>query len=413
MGLMGIVMFAACSADSEYDETATFKAKQPETKPTPTPTPTDTTTTVDWGTPVKNNLIPVGEPTATSHMWNAIQVFYNEGGDSLVRRAEVPFGYELTPATGFSQAKTKEDAVYTGSNSYSSNSTTKSYGEWFKDEEGNMLRKVTNTFSFPTSEFNKTLTVSHYEGYSTVNGRDHSFKSPSISASFKALTVTDSTEVERNDSIFMQKTYTLTATAKFTISSQNLKNYDVSATHVVESFVRLVEKEEKMPSADIYVGKLINATDVVASPRFTGSTGTVKIVQWHKTSLVEDETSYHVWVDGKFVRSVAKSTLASGNYNAAMLYEGEWVPCLCTPDGKKGYNYAVEFADGSYHVDPVDENLCVMSGLKNMTKDNRADQSPFVKTVREQKTYNGKAWMKLTCYNVDGKPTLSYTVAER
>lgn len=407
MGLMGIVMFAACSADSEYDESAMFKAKQPETKPTPTPT--DTTTTSDWGTPVKNNLIPIGEPTATSHMWHGVQVFYNENNDSLVRTAQMPFGYEMTPATGFSQAKTKEDAVYTGSNSYSSNSTTKSYGEWFKDAEGNMLRKVTNIFSFPTSEFNKTLTVTHYEGYSTVNGREHSFKSPSISASFKSLTVTDSKEVTRNDSIFMQKTYTLTAVAKFTISSQNVRNYDVSATHVVESFVKMVEKEEKMPDADLYVGKLIKATDIVASPVWAGNE---KIGAWAKTSLVEDETSYHIWVDGKFIRSVSKSTLAGGNYNAAMLDGDVWVPCLCQKKNG-GINYAVEYADGSYKIHTVDENLALSSGLKNFTKDNVAAQTPFVKTTREQKTYNGKSWLKLTGYNVDGKPTISYTVAER
>jgi hypothetical protein len=361
---------------------------------------------------VKNNLIPIGEPTATSHMWHGVQIFYNANKDSLVRTAQMPFGYELTPNTGFSTAKTKENAKYTGSNSYSSNSTTKSYGEWFKDAEGNMLRKVTNIFSFPTSEFNKTLTVSHYEGYSTVNGRDHSFKSPSISASFKSLTVTDSKEVTRNDSIFMQRTYTLIATAKFAISSMNVKSYDVSATHIVETFVKVKEakkEEETMPDADIYVGKLIKATDVVASPIWAGSE---KISRWAKTSLVEDETSYHIWVDGSFVRSVKKSELASGNYNAAMLDGDVWVPCLCQKkDG--GLNYAVEYADGSYKIHTVDENLALSSGLKNFTKDNVAAQTPFVKTLREQKTYNGKVWLKLTCYNVDNKPTLSYTVAEK
>lgn len=411
MGLMGIVMFAACSADSEYDESATFKMK-PTPTPDPTPTPKDTTSTSDWGTPVKNNLIPVGEPTATSHMWNAIQVFYNEGGDSLVRRAEVPFGYELTPNTGFSTAKTKENAKYTGMSATSANSQNTSYGEWFKDMQGNSLRKVTNTFEVRTTEFNKTLLVSHYEGYSTVNGRDHSFKYPSISAAFKSLTVTDSTEVERYDSIFMQRTYTLIATAKFAISSMNVKSYDVSATHVVETFVKVKEEkksEETMPDADLYVGKLINATDIVASPVWAGNE---KIGAWAKTSLVEDETSYHIWVDGKFVRSVAKSSLSGSNYNAAMLDGDNWVPCLCQKkDG--GINYAVEYADGSYKIHTVDENLALSSGLKNFTKDNVAAQTPFVKTTREQKAYNGKSWLKLTGYNVDGKPTISYTVAER
>ena len=207
----------------------------------------------------------------------------------------------------------------------------------------------------------------------------------------------------------MQKTYTLTAVAKFTISSQNVRNYDVSATHVVETFLNLVEKEEKMPDADLYVGKLIKATDIVASPVWAGNE---KIGAWAKTSLVEDETSYHIWVDGKFIRSVSKSTLAGGNYNAAMLDGDVWVPCLCQKKNG-GINYAVEYSDGSYKIHTVDENLALSSGLKNFTKNDVAAQTPFVKTTRESKTYNGKSWLKLTGYNVDGKPTISYTVAER
>lgn len=255
---MGVIMFASCDKDSVYDESAMIKAK-PAPTPNPDPTPTDTTKkdTIptwngDWGTPVKNNLIPIGEPTATSHMWHGVQVFYNENNDSLVRTAQMPFGYELTPSDGFSSAKTNELAKYTGMSASSANSQNTSYGEWFKDAEGNSLRKVTNTFEVRTSEFNKTLTVSHYEGYSTVNGRNHSFKSPSISAAFKSLTVTDSTEVERNDSVLMQRTYTLIATAKFAISSMNVKSYDVSSTHVVESFIKVKEskKDETMPPAD-------------------------------------------------------------------------------------------------------------------------------------------------------------------
>jgi hypothetical protein len=417
IGLMGIIMLGSCDKDSVYDESATVKYKgapkdTTTVTPPPTPTPKDTTSTSDWGTPVKNNLIPVGEPTATSHMWNAVQVFYNGKGDSLVRRAEVPFGYELTPAKGFSSAKTTEPARYTGMSATSANSTNTTYGEWFKDMQGNTLRKITNFFEVRTSEFNKTLTVSHFEGYSTVNGRDHSFKSPAISAAFKSLSVTDSTEVTRGDSIFMQRTYMLIAIAKFHISSMNIKNYEVSATHVVESFVRVKEEkkdDESMPPADLYVGKLISATDVVASPIWAGSE---KISRWAKTSLVEDETVYHMWVDGRFVGDKLKSELAGTNYNAVMLDGDKYVPCLCQKkDG--GLNYAVEYADGSYKIHTVDENLALSSGLKNFTKNDVAAQTPFVKTIKESKTYNGKAWLKLTCYNVDGKPTLSYTVAEK
>jgi len=411
MGLMGIVVFASCDKGSEYDESAMFKAKQPE-KPTPTPTdktPTDTTTVKNWGTPVKNNLVAVGEPNANSHLWNGMMVFYC-GADSLVRETDQTVEFSMTPSTGFSSAKTSEAAAYTGPSSISSNSQNTTYGEWYDDKQGNKLRKVTLTAEVKTSEFSKTLTMSRREAYCTVDGREHSFKSHNMSATFKSLDVVETKEVTRNDSIFEQKTYRLTFITKFAVSSQNVRTYEVSATHTVESFVKLVEKEEKMPNADLYVGKLIKATDIVAFPVWVSND---KIQGWSKGSLVEDEKVYHMWVDGRFVGSYEKSKLSGTNYNAVMLDGKDYVPCLCKPDGKEGFYYAVEYADGSYKIQTVDERLAVSSGLKNFTKDNVASQTPYVKTTRESKTYNGKAWMKLTCYNVDGKPTLSYTVAER
>jgi len=413
MGLM-VITFAACSADSDYDEGLVVKSKVPSTPKDTIPTqPKDTTSTKGWGTPVKNNLVAVGEPSANSHLWNGVMVFYC-GADSLVRTTDQTVEFSLTPSTGFSSAKTSEPATYTGSSSISSTSQNTTYGEWYEDAQGNKLRKVTMTAEVKTTEFSKTLVMSRRDASCVVDGREHAFKSHNMSATFKSLDVVETKEVERNDSIFEQKTYNMKFNCTFAVSAQNRRTYAVEATHTVESFLRLVEKkEETMPDADLYVGKLIKATDVVASPRFTGTGSNAKISKWHKTSLVEDETSYHIWVDGKFVRSVKKSTLASGNYNAAMLDGETWVPCLCKPDGKNGFIYTVEFANGSYKIQTVDENLALSSGLKNFTKDNVASQTPFVKTVREQKTYNGKAWLKLTCYNVDGKPTLSYTVAEK
>jgi len=415
---MGI-LFASCDKDNGYEVSAESRGMivpkdTTTTKPDPKPdtTPKDTTTTKNWGTPVKNNLVPVGEPTANSHLWNGIMVFYC-GSDSLVRTTNQTVEFNLTPSTGFSSAKTSEEAKYTGPFSISLNSQNTTYGEYYTDSEGNTLRKVTLTAEVKTTEFSKTLTMSRRDASCVVDGRTHSFKSHTMSASFKSLDVVETKEVERNDSIFEQKTYRLTLTTKFAVSTQNVRMYDVSATHVVESFVKVKEKDQKseetMPNADLYVGKLIKATDVVASPIWAGNE---RISRWAKTSLVEDNDSYHIWVDGSFVRTVKKSSLRGSNYNAAMMDGDVWVPCLCQKkDG--GLNYAVEYADGSYKIHTVDENLALSSGLKNFTKDNVAAQTPFVKTLREQKTYNGKVWLKLTCYNVDGKPTLSYTVAEK
>jgi len=404
MGLMGIVVFASCDKGSEYDSDAMKFSVKPE----PTPNPTDTTTVKNWGTPVKNNLVAVGEPNANSHLWNGIMVFYC-GEDSLVRTTDQTVEFAMTPSTGFSKAQTNEDAKYTGPSSISSNSQNTTYGEWYDDAQGNKLRKVTMAFEVKTSEFSKTLIMSRRDASCVVDGREHAFKSHTMSATFKSLDVVETKEVERNDSIFEQKTYRLTFNCKFAVSSTNVRTYEVFATHTVESFVRLVVKEETMPAADLYVGKLIKATDIVASPVWAGNE---KIGAWAKTSLVEDETSYHIWVDGKFVRTVAKSSLAGGNYNAAMLDGDVWVPCLCQKKNG-GINYAVEYADGSYKIHTVDENLALSSGLKNFTKDNVAAQTPYVKTTRESKKYNGKSWLKLTGYNVDGKPTISYTVAEK
>jgi hypothetical protein len=412
MGLMGIVVFASCDKGSEYDsDMMKFSVKPeptPNPNPTPTPTPTDTTSTPIWDVPSKISLKPIGEPSTNSHKWEGTMVFYC-GKDSLVKKADQTVEFSMAPATGFSSAKTTEPAKYVGPSSISLNSTNTTYGEYYTDAEGNKLRQVTLTAELKTSEFNKTLTMSRREAWAQVNGREHAFLSHNMSASFKSLDVVETKEVERNDSIFEQKTYRLVFITKFAVSAMNVRTYEVFATHTVEAFVKMVEKEEKMPAADLYVGKLIKATDVVASPVWAGNE---KIGAWAKTSLVEDETSYHIWVDGKFVRTVAKSTLSGSNYNAAMMDGDVWVPCLCQK--KNGaLIYAVEYADGSYKIHTVDENLALSSGLKNFTKNDVAAQTPFVKTTREQKTYNGKAWMKLTCYNVDGKPTLSYTVAER
>ena len=413
IALMGIIL-VSCDKDNGYDMGAKYTGFTPKDT-IPTPTPKDTTSTPIWDVPSKISLKPVGEPEANSHKWEGRMVFLC-GADSLVKRADQTVEFSMAPATGFSSAKTTEEAKYTGPSSISLNSTNTTYGEYYTDSEGNKLRKVTLTAELKTTEFSKTLTMSRRDAWAQVNGREHAFLFHNMSAQFKSLDLIEKKETERNDSIFEQKTYRLTFTCKFAVSASNVKQYEVSATHTVESFVKVKEKEEKkseeMPDADLYVGTLINATDVVASPRYAGPITDAKIISWHKTSLVEDETSYHIWVDGSFVRSVKKSELASGNYNAAMLDGDNWVPCLCQK--KNGaFFYTVEYADGNYSVLEVDVHDAVNSGLKNMTKDNVADQTPFVKTLREQKNYNGKVWLKLTCYNVDNKPTLSYTVAEK
>lgn len=412
LGLMGIITFAACSADSEYDENVVFAAKQqtPTTpKDTTDTTKKDTTTNKSWGTPVKNNLIAIGEPSANSHLWKGEMIFYC-GSDSLVRTTDQTVEFSLTPSTGFSSAKTSEPAKYAGESSISSNSRNTTYGEPYVDAQGNKLRKVIMIVEVKTTEFSKTLTMSRRDASCAVDGREHAFKAHNMSATFKSLDVVETKEVERNDSIFEQKTYRLTFNCKFAVSAMNMRTYEVSATHTVEAFVKVKEKkDETMPDADLHVGKIIRVTDLVASPIWAG---TDKISSWAKTSLVEDETSYHIWVNGKFVNTMAKSKLKGSNYNAAMKDGDKWVPCLCQKkDG--GFNYTVEYADGSWKVQTVDQRLAVNSGLKNFTANDEAAQTPFIKTIKDKKTYNGKLWMKVTGFNVDGKTTISYTVAEK
>lgn len=414
MSLM-VLGFVACSSEDSYGVDASMRSKQQ-------PAPKDTakkdsipTNDNEWGTPVKNNLIPVGEPTATSHMWNGIQVFYNSKGDSLLRTAEMPVGYELTPASGFSYSVTNKKAQYTGSYNFSSNSTNTTYGEYEKDAEGNMLRKVTNTFSFPTTEFAKTLTVTHYEGYSIVNGRENAFKSHTISASFISLDSISGVEFVSNDSVYCDVTYRLVAAVKAIASSRNIKTYNVEATHVVRSFVRLVEKEEKMPSADVYVDKIIKVYELVASPQFTGSGNNYKISKWFKTGLVETPDSYFIFIDGRLNREVKKSEMwSSDKYNSAILHsDNKWYPCWCKSDGKGGWYYTFAFANKTEYHQDIDTNLLVASGLQNLTKDDRAEQTPFIKTSIEKKTYSGKLWVKVTGFDVNNKPVISYTVAEK
>jgi hypothetical protein len=252
MGLVAMVMglsLTSCGdTSSDYEGmAATKKDSIPETKPEPKgEEPKDS---VNWGISVKNTLLPYGEPEPTTHMWHGRQVFYASQNDSLVRTAEMPVGYELIPSEGFSYSKTGKAPIYTGQGEYSTTSPS-SIGEYEKDAEGNMLRKVTYTFHCPTTEFAKTLPVSRFEGYCVLNGKQHNYKYHSVKATFLSLDSISAKEVEGEDSIFIDKTYELSYRVTFTVVGQSraYHNYVLTARHTVRYFVRLKEKATPTPA---------------------------------------------------------------------------------------------------------------------------------------------------------------------
>jgi hypothetical protein len=155
----------------------------------------------------------------------------------------------------------------------------------------------------------------------------------------------------------------------------------------------------------------VKVSNITSSPIYVS----IDKVEWHNVSFIETTDKYYVYVDGIRNCSWNKTDLAASDKYNSVVYEPtrkQWIPAVLTVDAE-GWDYVCEFADHSYKQVGVSMIQACSSGIKNFTENNTAEVSPFVKTIIDSRTYNGKQWTKVSGFNVDGKITITYTVAEK
>lgn len=352
----------------------------------------------DWGTIVDKYF---GQET--DGRWLSVIVLQKEDGSIVEFKEELPFEYTL----GGDEYTTTDNAnasVFVETAAADTTSTS-----WVKTENGNYKRTINRSQVVTFSKFNRTLTSSHCEAYRFINGKKEAFITAVETASFKDITRTVS-EISENDKNYEREANLVIMTLTF-----HKQNFETSATTYVDREIIKEEVEEPetptMPDATLTVDNIVKVTELTSSPEYNANQ--TQIVKWHTVGLVETNAKYYVYVDGKFVSEWKKTELAvSSKYNSAMLENGSWIPAVITMDSK-GWSYTCQYADNSYKMRTVDMNLAVASGIKNFTKNNTAEVSPFVKTIIDTKDYNGKKYYTVNAYNVSGGMYLAYTVAEK
>lgn len=389
-----IAIMCSCSG---YDEDFEIPTEKP-TPSTPDTPNGDDEKTGDWGTIMDKYF---GQET--DGKWMSVIVLQKEDGSVVEFREELPFEYSLG-GDEYTTTTSADASVFVGMGVADTTSTN-----WVKTSNGNYKRTINRTQVFEFSKFSRTLVSSHCEAYRYINGKPEQFLTAEETASFKNL-AQGTSEVEKDSKNYSRESNLVTVSLVFHKST-----FETSATTYVDREIEKEEVEEptqpEMPDATLTVDNIVKVTELTSSPEYNANN--TKIVKWHTVGLVETSSKYFVYVDGKFVSEWKKTELAtSSKYNSAMLENGSWVPAIITMD-KAGWSYTCEYANGSYKMRTVSQQLAVASGIKNFTKNNTAEVSPFVKTIIDTKEYSGKKYMTVSGYNVDGGMYLAYTVAEK
>lgn len=288
--------------------------------------------------------------------------------------------------------------------------------EWTKDKSGNYLRKITRTQTFTFSKFTRTLTSSHWEAYRYINGKQEFFKTSSEVAEFNQFT-DYSRDVEEwedeNKDLYETETNEVTVRILF-----NNSYFKTSATTYIDRFIKSADEEnvpenkDEMPEADLKVdNKILKVSDITKSPIYISKDK----VEWYNVSFVETSNKFYIYVDGKLDSSWDKSRLAKDdNYNTVMFEADskQWIPAILSISNE-GWSYVCGYADGTCKELGMPMHLALSSGIKSFTENNTAEVSPLVKTVKDERSYNGKLYVKVSGYNVDGDVHITYTVAEQ
>lgn len=390
--MFGFIM-SSCSG---YDEDLEM-IKAPSTPQEPTNPDNNDEKEGDWG-----NILDKTFGLENGH-WISRIVLQKTDGTTVEFEEELPFEFSLG-GDEYTTTTSADASVFVEMGVADTTSTS-----WVKTTNGNYKRVINRTQKFIFSKFDRTLTSSHCEAYRYINGKPEAFLTAVETASFKNLDQTSS-EFAENDKNYVREANLVTVTLTF-----HKQTFETSATTYVDREVEKETVEEPetptMPDATLTVDNIVKVTTLTSSPEYNANNS--QIVKWHTVGLVETSKKYYVYVDGKFTTEWNKNELAvSTKYNSAMLDNGSWVPCVITMD-KTGWSYACEYANGSYKMRTVAQNLALSSGIKNFTENNSAEVSPFVKTITDTKDYSGKKYVTVNGFTVDGKMYLAYTVAEK
>jgi uncharacterized protein YrzB (UPF0473 family) len=286
---------------------------------------------------------------------------------------------------------------------------------WEKDENGNYLRKITRTQVINFSKFTRTITSESWEAYRMINGKQEYYKTGSTSLSFNPYAdhISDISEIVMDSVIYERENNFVGANIKYYTES-----FEIGANTVIDREIGVIEddngdneKPEEMPTADLTVDKIVKVSNITSSPIYVS----IDKVEWHNVSFIETTDKYYVYVDGIRNCSWNKTDLAASDKYNSVVYEPtrkQWIPAVLTVDSE-GWDYVCEFVDHSYKQVGVSMIQACSSGIKNFTENNTAEVSPFVKTIIDSRTYNGKQWTKVSGFNVDGNITITYTVAEK
>lgn len=297
----------------------------------------------------------------------------------------------------------------------SANAPVVENGEFYINENGDSICKVITTKQFNTTNFSRTLTTVKFRGFTRINGQWEAYKDIEEASRFVSKTHTSS-EITRNDSVFARESAVVTV-----VTTVKGKEFKKSATTHVDRFIKKVsndenkdennngnvdedKKEENTPNAIEIAGlqKFISWTKVFNNNNKT----------WEDALLFEASNAYYMLVNGK-LSSVSKSEVAkSSKYNGVVFNNGSYLPAVITVDAN-GWTVVGERANGTLVSQTHSNQDAVSSGIKNFSETNNAKPSPFVKNVPSSKTINGKLYITVTGYTVDGKVIAAYTVAEK
>ena len=359
----------------------------------------------DWGTIMEKTYGYIG-----NNEWPSVIELQKKDGSTVKFEVNLPFSYTEWQ----DEYLTTEDSVRSEFIQVMEADTVCS--TWEKDENGNYLRKITRTQVIIFSKFTRTITSESWEAYRMINGKQEYYKMGSTSLSFNPYSghTQNVSEIVVDSVIYERETNLVEATIKYYTES-----YLLSANTIIDREVGVIEddnngndeKPEEMPNADLVVDKIVRISNITSSPIYISKDD----VEWHKVSFVETTDKYYVYVDGIQNCSWNKSDLATSDIYNSVVYEPtrkQWIPAVLTVTADE-WRYVCQFADYSYKEVGITTHSALSSGVKNFTENNTAEVSPWVKTIIDTRTYNGKQWAKVSGFNVDGKITITYTVAEK
>jgi len=360
----------------------------------------------DWGTIMEKTYGYLGD-----NEWPSVITLQKKDGSTVTFEVNLPFAYNEWQ----DEYLTTEDSIRTEFVEVAQADTTCS--AWEKDGKGNYLRKVIRTQVINFSKFTRTITSESWEAYRMINGKQEYYKTGSTSLSFNQYSdfiqeiseiVVDSTIYERE--INFVETAITYHTETFYVSANTTIDRKIG-TIEDDSDDNNSEEPEGMPDADLVVDKIVRISNITSSPIYISKDD----VEWHKVSFIETTDKYYVYVDGIQNCSWNKSDLAISDKYNSVVYEPtskQWIPAVLTVTADE-WRYVCQFADCSYKEVGITTHSALSSGVKNFTENNTAEVSPWVKTIIDSRTYNGKQWTKVSGFNVDGKITITYTVAEK